>query len=59
MHNWKQERLRHDRTRSLLPHFVKGESTPHALAHERNTPARPILADSLRRMYEPGSTPDS
>jgi hypothetical protein len=58
MHNWKQERQAQDRTRSLIPRFGTTDRTLTVLAHEHNTPSRPILADPVRRMFEPGETPD-
>jgi hypothetical protein len=58
MHNWKQERQAQDRTRSSMPRLNKMDRTHGVLAHEHNTPPRPILADPVRRMFEPGETPD-
>lgn len=58
MHNWKQERLAYDRTRSLMPRFSKADKGLNTLAHEHQTPPRPILAEPVRRMFEPGETPE-
>lgn len=58
MHNWKQERLAQDRVRSTAPRLSKTDREHYMAAHERNTPMRPILADTVRRMFEPGETPD-
>lgn len=58
MHNWKQERLAQDRTRSNMPRLGTDRRAQTVLAHEHNTPTRPILADNVRRMFEPGETPD-
>lgn len=58
MHNWKQERLAQDRTRSTMPRLNKTDRAQNTLAHERNTPTRPMLADTVRRMFEPGETLD-
>lgn len=59
MHNWKQEKLITDRQRSLMAQFSKDDKALNTLAHERHTPPRPILADTVRRIFEPGTTLDN